>query len=110
MSVTGPHQQGLHADVQLLSLESGPALGVFVSLGKAPLVLVAVPQGYVMCGYLNMETATKLGDCAGRVTGVSSFENLLAAPVTWVSEAAKARELREGMTAREFLNAAAKTH
>jgi len=33
------------------------------------LVLVVAEKGYVICGYLNMETAEKLGDCAAVVTG-----------------------------------------
>jgi len=108
MGASGPALQGIHVDVHLFSLESGPALGLSISLGKAPLLVVAVPQGYVMCGYLNMETANRLGDCAARVTGVSSFDGLLAAQITAVSDAAKTQGLHEGMTAREFLNALGK--
>lgn len=97
--------KGLNAGIQLLSLEGGPALGLQITLGKAPLIVIAVSQGYVMCGYLNMETANKLGDCAGRVTGVASFEAVLEAKISAVSEAARIRGLHEGMTGRDFLNA-----
>jgi uncharacterized protein YunC (DUF1805 family) len=97
--------KGMNAGIQLIALEGGPALGLHITLGKAPLLLVAVPQGYVMCGYLNMETANKLGDCAGRVSGVSTFEALLDAKINTVSDAAKVKGLSEGMSARDFLAA-----
>jgi uncharacterized protein YunC (DUF1805 family) len=97
--------KGMNASIQLVSLEGGPALALQITLGKAPLLLVAAPRGYVMCGYLNVETANKLGDCAGRVSGVSSIDMLLAAKINAVSEAAASQGLHEGMTARDFLNA-----
>jgi uncharacterized protein YunC (DUF1805 family) len=97
--------KGMNAGIQLIALEGGPALGLQITLGKAPLLLVAVPNGYVMCGYLNVETANKLGDCAGRVSGVATLDALLEAKINAVSDAAKTRGLREGMTGRDFLNA-----
>ncbi len=105
MEIQGPTLKGTAGGIQLIPLESGSALGLHLSLGKAPLLVVAVSNGYVMCGYLNMETANKLGDCAGRVSGVSTFEALLEAKINVVSDAAKTRGLHEGITAREFLNA-----
>jgi uncharacterized protein YunC (DUF1805 family) len=96
---------GPDGGLQLLFLEHGTAVGLRLTLGKAPLLVVAVKQGFVMCGYLNMETANKLGDCAGRVTGVTTFEALLEAKISMVSNDAKEKGLREGMSAREFLNA-----
>ena len=99
--------RGMNAGIQLIVLESGPALGLQITLGKAPLLLVAVPHGYVMCGYLNIDTANKLGDVAGRVSGVSTFEALLDARINAVSDAAKSKGLHEGMTARDFLAALA---
>lgn len=107
MGIKGPTLKGTAGGIQLIPLESGPALGFHLFLGKAPLLVVATSNGYVMCGYLNMETANKLGDCAGRVTGVSTIEALLEAKINAVSDAAKARGLHEGMPAREFLNSLA---
>lgn len=81
----------------------GPWTGVLVRLGKAPLIVISAGKGYVMCGYLSMDTAEKLGDAACMVRGVSTFEDVLSARI--VNASAKARELgiKEGMTGRETL-------
>ncbi len=89
---------------QTIILPKGEVTGYCIDLGKAPLVLIQAKNGYVMCGYLNMAAANKLGDIAGRVTGVKTFDDVLNAPIVEVSENAKKRGLSEGMTAREFLN------
>lgn len=90
---------------QRIPLKNGEATGYYLDLGNAPLLIIQAKHGYVMCGYLNMAAANKLGDTAGRVTGVSTFEDVLNATVVEVSEHAKQRGLREGITGREFLNA-----
>ncbi len=41
--------------------------GVEVPLPAAPLVLVSNANGFVMCGYLNVETAERLGVAAAMV-------------------------------------------
>jgi uncharacterized protein YunC (DUF1805 family) len=88
-----------------ISLPKGQATGYLVDLGKAPLILILTKRGYVMCGYLNMAAANKLGDVAGRVTGVKTFDDVLAASLTEVSDNAKKLGLNEGMLASDFLNA-----
>lgn len=75
-----------------------------VELPGAPLILLAAPRGYVMCNYLNLETAEKLGQAAAIVERVRSFDDVLNAKV--VSATAKAKELgvAEGMLGRDALN------
>jgi uncharacterized protein YunC (DUF1805 family) len=68
-------------EVEQLQLKNGSALGVKVEMKSAPLLLIKTPKGYVMCGYLNMEAAEKLGDIAARVSGVKTFEDALNAQV-----------------------------
>ena len=87
-----------------LSLEKGEATGYSIDLGKAPLLLIQAKKGYVMCGYLNMNTANKLGDIAGKVTGVKTFDEVLNADVVEVSENAKLIGLTQGMKVKDFLN------
>ena len=60
-------------------------------------------SGFLGCGYFSLETADKVGDAAAIVTGVKSFDDMLAAPVKAVSAAAAARGVRPGMTGREAL-------
>ncbi|MDH7507452.1 MAG: DUF1805 domain-containing protein [Candidatus Thermoplasmatota archaeon] len=87
-----------------IELEKGKATGYLIDLGSAPLILIKTKKGYVMCGYLNINTANKLGDIAGKVTGVKNFEDVLNANVVEVSENAKKIGLKKGMKARDFLN------
>jgi len=88
-----------------IKLEKGQATGYLVELGNAPLILIKTKKGYVMCGYLNINAANKMGDIAGRVTGVKSFDDVLKTNIVEVSENAKKIGLNEGMKARDFLNA-----
>ncbi|MCW6168683.1 MAG: DUF1805 domain-containing protein [Thermoplasmatales archaeon] len=64
---------------------------VSMNLGNAPLLILRGEQGYVMCGYLSLETAEKLGDAAVRVTGVKDLDSLLGAVVS--GRTTKASEL-----------------
>ncbi|MDD3494146.1 MAG: DUF1805 domain-containing protein [Candidatus Thermoplasmatota archaeon] len=97
--VRGPPPVTVHT----IALENGPVTGIRVKMGKAPLLLLAAPGGYVMCGYLNMDTANRLGDLAALVTGVSDFDQMLDAPLAAVSHPGQGIG-KPGMTAREFLN------
>lgn len=90
---------------KLIDLDKGKATGFLIELGAAPLILIKVKKGYVMCGYLNMSAANKLGDIAARVTGVKNFDEVLNADVVELSENAKKIGLKEGIKARDFLNA-----
>jgi uncharacterized protein YunC (DUF1805 family) len=88
---------------ETIKLEKGQLIGYCIDLGKAPLLILRAKKGYIMCGYLNMNTANKLGDIAGKVTGVKTFDDILKATVIEVSENAKKEGLTEGMNAQDFL-------
>ncbi|DAC72852.1 MAG TPA: DUF1805 domain-containing protein [Thermoplasmata archaeon] len=90
--------------METIKIEKGELTGYCIDLGKAPLLILQAKKGYVMCGYLNISAANKIGDIAGRVTGVKTFNDMLAAEVIEVSENAKQAGLAQGMHAREFLN------
>ena len=89
---------------QTITIEKGKLTAYHIDLGNAPLLILQARKGYIMCGYLNMNAANKLGDTAGKVTGVKSFDDMLNSTVIEVSENAKVLGLTEGMTARDFLN------
>lgn len=89
---------------QTISLKKGEATGYCINLGKAPLLIIKAKNGYVMCGYLNMNAANKIGDIAGKVTGVKTFDDMLNADVVEVSENAKLAGLSQGMNVKDFLN------
>jgi uncharacterized protein YunC (DUF1805 family) len=89
---------------QLIEIENGDVIGLKVELSNAPLILLKVKRGYIMCGYLNMDVANTLGDIAGKVTGVKTFDDALKATVVEVSDKAKKKGLKVGITGRTFLN------
>ncbi|MCX9083895.1 MAG: DUF1805 domain-containing protein [Candidatus Methanoperedens sp.] len=90
--------------IEQINLEKGCGIGLKMDMEHAPLIVVRAGCGFVMCGYLNMEIADKLGDVAVRVTGVRSFEDLLNAKVVDVSQAAMKRGITAGISAKEALN------
>jgi uncharacterized protein YunC (DUF1805 family) len=90
--------------IEQIKLEKGSALGLKMDIENAPLLVIRAGCGFVMCGYLNMDIANKLGDVAVRVTGVRSFEDVLNAKAVDVSMAAKSLGIIVGMTAKDALN------
>ena len=90
--------------IEQINLENGSAIGLKMDMEQAPLLVIRAKKGFVMCGYLNMEVANKLGDASVRVTGVKSFEDVLNAKAVEVSIAAKKLGINAGMTGKETLN------
>ncbi len=78
--------------------------GIEIPLAGAPLILVRGARGFVMCGYLDLQTADKVKAAAAVVRGVSSVDDLLAKPVAGVSAAAAALGVKPGMTGRDALS------
>jgi uncharacterized protein YunC (DUF1805 family) len=78
-------------------------MGIEIPLPKAPLVLAHGKNGFVMCGYLNVATAEKLGVAAAMVRGVSTVDDLLAAKIVELTTAAKEKGIEIGMTGRDAL-------
>ncbi len=72
-------------------------------LGNAPLLILKGKSGYAMCGYLNIESAEKLGDCAVRVTGIKTLEDFLNAKVSEVTTAAKIKGIEKGQQVKDIL-------
>lgn len=83
--------------------EWGMAMGYEIELYNTNLVLVNAPRGFVMCGYLNMAAAEKIGDIAALVRGVKTVDELFAAKVEEVSTAAAKIGVKIGMTGKEAL-------
>jgi len=74
-----------------------------VDLDPAPLILVRGKKGFLMCGYLNMEAADKLGAVAVSTSGVKTVDDILNKPVTKISVKARELGVKEGMTGRQAL-------
>lgn len=67
------------------------------------ILVIRAGRGLLGCGYISGETAAKVGDALAVVSGVSSYDDMLAAAVKSVSPAAEALGVRSGMTGREAL-------
>ncbi|MBN2013590.1 MAG: DUF1805 domain-containing protein [Candidatus Altiarchaeota archaeon] len=80
------------------------ALGIRIELQNANLLLITAERGYVMCGYLDIKAAEKLGDSACIVTGVKTFDDVLESRIVGVSSKARELGIREGMSGREALS------
>jgi uncharacterized protein YunC (DUF1805 family) len=77
--------------------------GYVVELPAAPLVLVKAKNGFIMCGYLDINTANKLNQAACVVRGVGSIEEMLKKEVSEISSLAVKYKIKKGMTGREAL-------
>lgn len=77
---------------------------VRVDMNKAPLVLLKGSKGYVMCGYLNLEAAEKLGDAAVRVTGVNDLATVLESSAAGITEQARKLGISEGQKVKDFIH------
>lgn len=67
-------------------------VGIEIDLPNSPpLILLAGEKAFVMCGFLNIEVAEKLGVPCARVVGVRTVEDLLNKEVQ--QSTTKAREM-----------------
>ncbi len=89
--------------IEQIPLKKETALGIKIQLGKTPLILIKARNGYIMCGYLNMDAANRLGDIAGKISGVNDFKEMLEKEVIEISEKAKEMGIKPGITGGEFL-------
>jgi len=79
-------------------------LGVKVELPESPpLVLIIAEKGFVMCGFLNIEAAERLGVAAAMVSGIKTFEDVLNAEVKAATTKAKSLGVQPGMRGAEAL-------
>ena len=75
--------------------------------GLPPLVLIKGEKGFVMCGYLNIEAAERLGATAAVVSGVNSFDDVLNAEIRLSTTKAKEIGLVPGEVVRTVIGALA---
>ncbi len=87
-----------------IRLKNGIVTGSLIKLQNKPLIIINSKNGYLMCGYLDVNVANKHGDIAGKVTGIDNFEEALNAKIIELSVAAKKLGLKKGVTGRYFLN------
>jgi uncharacterized protein YunC (DUF1805 family) len=69
-----------------------------------PLLLIKGEKGFVMCGYLNLEVAERLGAAAAIVSGVNSFSDVLNAEVKAATSKAKELGVEPGKVVKEVIS------
>lgn len=77
--------------------------GTALKTPNATLLVIAGNNGLLGCGYLSVATADKLNDALAIVRGVGCFDDMLAASVCEVSQAAAALGVKTGMSGKEAL-------
>ena len=69
-----------------------------------PLLLIKGEKGFVMCGYLNLEVAERLGAAAAIVSGVNSFTDVLNAEVKAATSKAKKLGVEPGIVVKKVIS------
>ncbi len=77
--------------------------GYKIAMGNGNFLVIKGSSGFLGCGYVNIEAADRLGDCAAIVTGVKNFEDMFSAKVVKVSRKAAESGICEGMTGQDAL-------
>jgi len=91
-------------NVTHLKVDGNTCLGVKVELPDSPpLLIVVANKGFVMCGFLNMDAAERLGVAAAMVSGVKTFDDVLKASVKAVTSKARSLNVEAGMSGSEAL-------
>jgi uncharacterized protein YunC (DUF1805 family) len=87
-----------------LEIADKTATGLLVELPDSPpLVMIIGKTGFIMCGFLNMDTAEKLNVAAAMVSGVKSFEDVLKAEVKAATSKARMKGINVGMKGEDAL-------
>jgi uncharacterized protein YunC (DUF1805 family) len=85
-------------NITTIKVEGKNCLGLCADLpGSPPLLLVTAEKGFVMCGFLNIESAEKLGVAAVVISGVKNFEDVLNGQAKAVTSKAKSLGVEVGM-------------
>ena len=70
---------------------------------RGKLLMIIGKKGYVMCGYLNINTAQKLGDIACMVIGVKTIEDVINSNIVALTAEAQKLGITMGMSVKEVL-------
>jgi len=90
--------------VMTVKVDRKACLGMRAELPDSPpLLLIIAGKGFVMCGFLNIDAAEKLGVAAAMVSGVKTFEDVLNAQIKTMTSKAKGFGVEAGMKGAEAL-------
>jgi uncharacterized protein YunC (DUF1805 family) len=90
--------------IMTVKVDGKSCLGLRTDLPESPpLLLIVADKGFVMCGFLNVEAAEKLGVAAAVVSGVKNFEDVLDAQIKAATSKAKSFGIDVGMKGADAL-------
>ena len=78
-------------------------LGLCLKLGKKNLIVLKGKKGYVMCGYLNINSANKFKEAAVIIIKVSSISQAVGATAYNLSREAKKLGIYKGQPIKDVL-------
>jgi uncharacterized protein YunC (DUF1805 family) len=85
-------------NVATIKVDAKSCTGLRADLPDSPpLLLIIGEKGFVMCGFLNIESAEKLGVAAAVVSGVKTFDDVLNGQVKSATSKAKNLGVEVGM-------------
>jgi uncharacterized protein YunC (DUF1805 family) len=87
-----------------LEIDNKPYSAHLIETSKAKILMIQASDGFLACGYFDIETANKLNEAVAIVTGVSTYEDMLTAKVVKISKSAQEKGLTLGITGKEALN------
>lgn len=90
--------------IMTVKVDGKSCLGLRTDLPDSPpLLLITAEKGFVMCGFLNVESAEKLGVAAAVVSGVKTFDDVLNGQVKAVTSKAENLGVEVGMKGADAL-------
>ena len=91
-------------NITTLRVDGKDCLGIRTDLPESPpLLLITAEKGFVMCGFLNVDSAEKLGVAAAVISGVKTFEDVLNGQVKAVTTKARNLGVEVGMKGTDAL-------
>ncbi len=74
-----------------------------IQTSHASILIIKGKQGFLGCGYFDVDTANRLNEPVAIVTGVKTYDDMLKANVVKVSDAALELGVQPGMSGEEAL-------
>jgi uncharacterized protein YunC (DUF1805 family) len=91
-------------NIQTIKVDGKSYLGLHVDLPDSPpMLMIIAEKGFIMCGFLNIEAAERIGAAAVMVSGVKTFEDVLNAQVKAATSKAKNFGVKVGMKGTDAL-------
>jgi len=85
-------------NISTIKVDAKSCTGLRADLPDSPpLLLIIGEKGFVMCGFLNIESAEKLSVAAAVVSGVKTFDDVLNGQVKSATSKAKNLGVEVGM-------------